>query len=530
MVNGNKEGLELDLQKLLLAYLRKWWLLAGCAVVAALLAGCFTVNFITPLYSADVTVYVNNAGRDQKINYITGSNLETAQHLVNTYIQIIESDSVLEKVSAAGNLGMEAKEIRACMRAAQKGEAEIFAVRITHPDPKMAARIANAVAEVAPSEIESFVEGSSTKVIDYAKVPEAPSSPNLLKNVVLGGMIGGLLAAAYVTLVFMMDVRIKNEEELAMLFNLPVLGQIPGFGKTDRKCRRSSKRTAYESESATQKTGKQKRFAAQKQEGKRIQEEQDNLLSEKSDFFIREAYKTLRTNVSFTLTGEENSKVIVVTSSLQGEGKSITAMNLAISYAMADHKVLLIDCDMRRPKLARLIKQSAKVGLSNLIMDPKLLGEAIRHTEVRGLDVILAGNIPPNPSELLGSARMQRLLEELRGNYDYIFLDSPPVNVVTDAVVLAPKSDGVLFLVRANQSEQGSVIHAVEQLEYAKTKILGFVLNDADLESSHYGHRKAYKRYFRYGEYGYYGNGYSYSSTPNLSGMQEENRRESEKV
>lgn len=535
MVNGNKEGLELDLQKLILAYLRKWWLLAGCAVAAALLAGWFTVNFITPLYSASVTVYVNNAGRDQKINYITGSNLETAQHLVNTYIQIIESDSVLEKVSAAGRLGMEAKEIRACMRAAQKGEAEIFEVRITHPDPQMAARIANAVAEVAPGEIESFVEGSSTKVIDYAKEPNAPSSPNLSKNVVLGGMIGGLLAAAYITLVFLMDVRIKDEEELAVLFNLPVLGQIPGFGSTGSKRRRDPKGAAYESESTIQKTGKGKReqLAAQKQEGKRLQEEQENLLSVKSDFFIREAYKTLRTNVSFTLTGEEKSKVIVVTSSLQGEGKSITAVNLAISYAMADQRVLLIDCDMRRPKLARLIKQSAKIGLSNLIMDPKLLPEAIRNTNVEGLDVILAGNIPPNPSELLGSVRMQRLLEELKSSYDYIFLDSPPVNMVTDAVVLAPKSDGVIFLVRANQSEQGSVIHAVEQLEYAKAKILGFVLNDADLEKTHYGHRKGYKRYFHYGKYGYYGNGarYGYSSSvPNLNEVQEEAPRESEKA
>ncbi len=248
-----------------------------------------------------------------------------------------------------------------------------------------------------------------------------------------------------------------------------------------------------------------------------IQEERKHLLTPKSEFFIREAYKTLRTNVSFALPGEGGCKVIVVTSSMQGEGKSITAVNLAISYAMADQKVLIIDCDMRRPKLARLMQMGAKVGLSNLIVNSKNLDEAIKHTQTPGLDVILSGNVPPNPSELLGSVQMEQLIERLKEKYDYIFLDSPPVNMVTDAVVLAPKSDGVIFLVRANHSERGSVIHAVEQLEYAKAKILGFVLNGVDMQNLRYGYGKGkYNNYFRYG-YGRYGYGrgvrYGYSST-----------------
>ena len=279
--------------------------------------------------------------------------------------------------------------------------------------------------------------------------------------------------------------------------------------------------------------GKNKGGSEKAREVKSIQEERKNLLSPKSDFFIREAYKTLRTNVSFSLTDNDGCKVIVVTSSLQGEGKSITAANLAISYAMTDRKVLLIDCDLRRPKLARLMQINGKVGLSNVIMQPRLLEKATISTSIRGLDIILSGDIPPNPSELLGSPRMQRLLETLRASYDFIILDSPPVNMVTDAVVLAPESDGVLFLVRAGHSERGAVLHAVEQLEYAKAKILGFVLNDVDMEKTHYGYKKyRYSRYFRYGKrygydkYGYngyggyggygrrgYGYGYGYSSS-----------------
>ncbi len=249
-------------------------------------------------------------------------------------------------------------------------------------------------------------------------------------------------------------------------------------------------------------------FSGKKKTGSgQVWEERKNLLSPNSDFFIREAYKTLRTNVSFSLTGEEKCKVIVVTSSLQSEGKSVTATNLAISYAMTDCRVLLVDCDLRRPKLARLMNQSSKVGLSNVLMQPGLLQGAILPSGIEGVDVLLAGDIPPNPSELLGSPRMERLITDLRKVYDYIILDSPPVNMVTDAVVLAPKSDGVLFVVRANQSERGAVMHAVDQLDYANAKILGFVLNGVDMESGPYGYGKyRYRKYKRYGRYGY---GYS---------------------
>ena len=255
--------------------------------------------------------------------------------------------------------------------------------------------------------------------------------------------------------------------------------------------------------------------AARKREGASIQEDRKHLLNAKSGFFIREAYKTLRTNVSFALNGEEGCKVIAVTSAQQGEGKSITTINMAISHAMTERRVLIIDCDLRRPKLARLMQMRSEVGLSNLIVKPKLLDQAILHTDIPGLDVILSGNIPPNPSELLSSPTMVQLLEGLKESYDFIFLDSPPVNVVTDAVVLAPKCDGVLMLVRANRSERGSVIHAVEQLEYAKAKILGFILNGVEADNLRYGYKRyRYSRYFQYGysKYGYgrYGYGYGY--------------------
>ena len=247
-----------------------------------------------------------------------------------------------------------------------------------------------------------------------------------------------------------------------------------------------------------------------------LADDRRHILSADSNFFIREAYKTLRTNTMFALAGQEGCKILLVTSALQGEGKSISALNLAISFAEAENRVLLIDCDLRRPKLARLLRKSSRVGLSNLLLDPSLLGEVLIPGGVDRLDVILSGDIPPNPSELLGSARMESLLAHLRKRYDYVILDTPPVNMVTDAVVLASKSDGVLFVVRAGQSERGTVSHAVEQLEYAHAKILGFILGDVNGDGTRYGYGKYKYQYHKYSRYGYgrYGYGYGYSSRP----------------
>jgi len=250
-----------------------------------------------------------------------------------------------------------------------------------------------------------------------------------------------------------------------------------------------------------------------------IAEDRKHILTSRSGFYLREAYKTLRTNVNFALADTEGCKVILVTSAMQSEGKSLTALNLAISIAQTEAKVLIIDCDLRRPKLHRLLGASANVGLSNLLMDPKKLNVTMNKLDSLGISVLLSGDIPPNPSELLASARMQTLITALRTRFDYIIIDTPPVDLVIDSVVLAPLTDGVLFVVKADQSERGAVMHALEQMEYAKAKVLGFVFNGMNPESgSGYG-KYRYSKYGRYGygykRYGYhYGYGYQTRSAP----------------
>lgn len=256
---------------------------------------------------------------------------------------------------------------------------------------------------------------------------------------------------------------------------------------------------------------KRKQAAAQAQRISKVKHDRKHILSHKSGFYLQEAYRALRTNVNFALADTEGGRVVMVTSALQGEGKSLTALNLAIALGQTDEKVLLIDCDLRRPRMSRLMNLNAPAGLSNLLMDFGLLDVAVINSEEHGIDLILAGDIPPNPAELLSSGRMQKLLDLMREKYDYVILDSPPVDLVVDAVALSSLCDGVLFVVRANQSERGAVIHGMDQLEYAGANVIGFVFNGVTAETTRGYGKYRYRKYARNGRYSkYYRNGYRY--------------------
>lgn len=206
------------------------------------------------------------------------------------------------------------------------------------------------------------------------------------------------------------------------------------------------------------------------------------ILNKNSSFAVQEAYKTLRTNVRFFLRGEGCRK-LCITSSAAGEGKSITLVNLAISIAEAGDKVLLIDADLRRPALSRLLVEKATPGLSGILAEMEDWDEAIRKDIYPNLDILFSGETPPNPSELLGSEKMEELIEAMAQRYDYILVDTPPVNVVSDACIVANLLDGVLMLVRKDRSRKDDIKRAVDSLRLTGAKPLGFVLNGVTLES-----------------------------------------------
>lgn len=215
------------------------------------------------------------------------------------------------------------------------------------------------------------------------------------------------------------------------------------------------------------------------------------ILTNHSSFHVQEAYKALRTNIRFFLA-DSGCKKFCITSSAAGEGKSITILNLAISFAQTGQRVLLIDADMRRPSLARLLIEKPAPGLSNVLAGFNTEEESIRPNIYENLDVMLAGELPPNPSELLGSENMQKMLKRLEKRYDYILVDLPPVGVVSDACVIANSLDGVLFLVRQNSTERDAVKYSIKQLELSGANLMGFVVNGAVTEGKSYSDKYRY--------------------------------------
>lgn len=231
-------------------------------------------------------------------------------------------------------------------------------------------------------------------------------------------------------------------------------------------------------------------------------------------FRVEEAYKSVRTNLMFSVM-KKGCKTVVISSSTPNEGKTTTTINIAIALSQADQKVLLIDGDLRKPKIHHYFSVPNSPGLTNYLgskvgadsSKKADLFSVIHATEYENLSVLCSGSIPPNPAEILGSEPMAEFLEEIGKDFDYIIIDTPPINVVSDALPVIRESDGVVLVVRSNQSTHPEIQKAISALEFIDAKILGFVVNFAETNRSKYG----YGKYGRY-RYGKYKNSYGYGS------------------
>ncbi len=237
---------------------------------------------------------------------------------------------------------------------------------------------------------------------------------------------------------------------------------------------------------------KQKKLMAQDFEDIR-----EKILNSKTSFHVREAYKVLRTNLIFSLPSDACKKIII-TSALASEGKSTNCLNLAITFAEMDAKVLVIDCDLRRPNLARLLDVPNAPGLSNYLVGLNSIDEIVHKSTYNNLSIITAGNIPPNPVELLSSENMGRLIEKLEKDYDYIFLDTPPVNLVIDTIVVSKYVHGIVMIALQNSTDKESIRYALKQIKFAGSKVLGFILNGVVFGTNGEYKNNNKKKYYRH--------------------------------
>jgi succinoglycan biosynthesis transport protein ExoP len=219
---------------------------------------------------------------------------------------------------------------------------------------------------------------------------------------------------------------------------------------------------------------------------------------------VSEAFRTLRTNVQYTSV-DHPLNTILITSSDSSEGKTTVAVNLSVVLAQGGNRVTLIDADMRHPSIHKRMDNPNRSGLSSLfVQGDDTLNGSVQKTRVENLALVTAGDMPPNPSELLGSHKMDQILVQLKGISDILIIDSPPIMAVTDAAILGPKVDGVLLIVEPGKTKLAAARHTVEQMQRVGSNILGVVLNNLDMGSARYGYRYYYYKGYHYRYYNKY--------------------------
>lgn len=476
-----KEEMEVDVQRLVGAVWQKKWLVMLAAVLGAMLALLGTFFFITPQYQSSAMFYVNNSSLSvgDATFSIDSGDISAAKSLVNSYIVILNTRESLNDVIDYAGVDRTYSEIKKMISAASVNSTEIFEVVVTSPDPYEAEKIANAIAYILPKRISSIIEGTSAKVVDAAVVAAKPSSPSYTINVFIGLVVGLAVSVCGIVLYAFFDISIRTEEDIAQNCKHPVLVAVPDMASP------SKGEYAYEK--------------SRKKYGEAGRTKQVALVGGDISFAAAEAYKLLRTKLQFSFADENDCHVIGVSSALAGEGKSLSAVNLAYSLSELNKRVLLIDCDMRRPSLPDKLPIERGPGLSNFLSGQCNLRDALQFCGIKGEEdafvVMAAGKNPPNPVELLSSARMGQMLEHLRKAYDYVILDLPPVGEVSDALAVAKLTDGMLLVVRQNYCNRLAFGSAVRQFEFVDSRILGIIYNFASESNGVYG-KKYYKKYY----------------------------------
>jgi receptor protein-tyrosine kinase len=347
-------------------------------------------------------------------------------------------------------LNMSAEELRDNVKASAKPDSVLIDVAVRDVSPIRARDIANALSDefvVMIRELETPENGTrpDARVVveQRASIPESPVYPKTTLNLTAGLAVGVLLGLGLAALREMLDNTVKDRQTLEEITHVGLVGSIP----TDKE-RRIQPAIPFEENSG-----------------------------------IAEAFRKLRTNLQF-LAVDNPPRVIVVTSSMPNEGKTTTAINIALALAEAEHNVAIVDGDMRRPMLDKHLDLVGSVGFSTVLSGAASLSSVLQKTRFPGLTALTSGTIPPNPSELLGSLAAQKVLSELRADFDYVIVDSSPLLAVTDAAIMATNSDGALIIARFGQTKREQLTHSVRTLEDVGASILGAVFTMTPMRGS----------------------------------------------
>ena len=519
-------------------YVALLWHWAWLLVLATILAGAaayIVSKQMTPIFQASTTILVNGAPATQSTDY---SSILSSERLTQTYSQLLTKQPILEGVIKRLGINIDVGVLKKMVQVQPVRDTQLIEVRVQDTNPDRAARIANAIFQEFANQnqalqatryaaskqsletqldqmdqqiqkatdnlatlgdstnnqnerdrlettlaqyrqtyaylLQSYesvrlAEANSTSNVvqaEPASPPARPIKPRVLTNTLLAAVIGLMLAVGVAFLIEAMDDTIRNPGDVTHQLGLPVLGAIAKYD--------------YEDDNPITKT--QPRAP------------------------VAEAFRSLRTNIQFASV-DTPLRSILVTSPSPADGKSTVAVNLGVVLAQSGRKVVILDADLHRPKIHKIIRLANRRGLSDLFVQNQVnLDGAVQKTEIQNYYALTSGSLPPNPSELLGSGKMVDIIHQLEDQAELVIIDTPPLLAVTDACVLAPRVDGVLLIIKPGVTKLAACKQAVEQLRHVGAKILGVVLNEIEIKRSRY-----YYYHYRGYYYAYYD---SYGESP----------------
>lgn len=418
-----------------------WWVIVVAGVLGAVGAFAYAATQ-TPLYRATTSLIfaINQGSSASDLNQ--GSVYTQGQML--SFAQLVPSSRVLAPVIEKLDLDITPNDLARSIEVSIPQNTVILRITATTTDPERSAALANAVAvqliDVAQEVAPKTPEGAATitaDIYDDAVAPKYQFTPNKNRDAVLGGVLGGLVGAAAVLLITLLDTRVRNDEMLAQAGGAALLGVV-------------SKSPLL----ATRGVG----------------------VARESLGHTAEEFRRIQSALTYANVSSR-VRVLLITSGSPGEGKSTVSVNLAMTLAAAGNSVLLIDADLRRPRAHEHAGIDGSIGLTNVLLNDVDREVAIKRVADTSLDILPAGAIPPNPAEILTSAPMADFVESVAQEYDYVVIDSPPVLSVADANLVSPFVDGVILVVDASKTRRAALSKSMKSLQSSGARVLGTVLN-----------------------------------------------------
>lgn len=428
---------EINLKELFDYFIDKIKYIIIATLVCCLIGGIYTKFLTVPMYKSSTTVIL---GSNQEGTGITQSDISINNNLVSTYAEIITSRRVLEQVQKELNESYTYKELASEISVSSINNTQIIKITVEDNNALNAKIIANLVAKVFTIEVPELYNLDNVHILDVAIEEDEPYNINVAKSSIIGGLLGLVLSSGIFFVIYYFDRTAKSVEQVEEVLQMPILGSV--------------------------------------EETKNLKDELVVATNPKE--IISEQIRTIRTNLQFT-SADEKIKTILITSSIPSEGKSFISSNLATAFAQNNKKVLIVDCDMRKGRVNKIFKISNRIGLSNLLAykedDEENLEDYVFKTKIDNLYVIPRGKVPPNPSELLNSQKTAKLISLLSEIFDYIIFDGPPVNGLSDSLIMSDFVDRTIVVTSLNSAPIELLESTKKMLTNVNAKVAGVIVN-----------------------------------------------------